>query len=211
MKNGLFLTIEGCDGSGKTTACKTVISRLQQEGYDVVYTREPGGSEIAEQIRNVILDVKNTAMDKRCEALLYAAGRRQHLTEIILPALTAGKIVICDRFIDSSLAYQGNGRGIGMDEIFKINEFAIENHLPDMTVYYSIDAQEGLRRISGRENLDRLDAESIDFHKKVQQGYEILCQKYPKRIKVIDASLSKEEVAENTYKLIKEKINEYVQ
>ena len=110
MRKGLFLTIEGCDGSGKTTACTSVIERLTQEGYDVMYSREPGGSDIAEQIRKVILDVKNTAMDVRTEALLYAASRRQHLIEKIIPAINQGKIVICDRFIDSSLAYQGYGR-----------------------------------------------------------------------------------------------------
>lgn len=207
MEKGLFLSIEGCDGSGKTTACKTVIERLTSEGYDVVYTREPGGSDIAEQIRNVILDVKNTAMDQRCEALLYAASRRQHLMEVILPTLHLGKIVICDRFIDSSLAYQGYARGIGIDEVLQINQFAIEGYMPDMTVYYAIEAEEGLRRIASRKNLDRLDVESINFHKKVQEGYEILCKKYPERIKIVDASLDKETVAENTYKLIKEKIN----
>lgn len=207
MEKGLFLSIEGCDGSGKTTACKTVIERLTSEGYDVVYTREPGGSDIAEQIRNVILDVKNTAMDQRCEALLYAASRRQHLMEVILPALHLGKIVICDRFIDSSLAYQGYARGIGIDEVLQINQFAIEGYMPDMTVYYAIEAEEGLKRIASRKNLDRLDVESVNFHKKVQEGYEILCKKYPERIKIVDASLDKETVAENTYKLIKEKIN----
>ncbi len=207
MGKGLFLSIEGCDGSGKTTACKTVIERLTSEGYDVVYTREPGGSDIAEQIRNVILDVKNTAMDERCEALLYAASRRQHLMEVVLPALQLGKIVICDRFIDSSLAYQGYARGIGIDEVLQINQFAIEGYMPDMTVYYAIEAQEGIKRIASRKSLDRLDVESINFHKKVQEGYEILCKKYPERIKVVDASLDRETVAENTYKLIKEKIN----
>ncbi len=207
MEKGLFLSIEGCDGSGKTTACKAVIERLTSEGYDVVYTREPGGSDIAEQIRNVILDVKNTAMDQRCEALLYAASRRQHLMEVILPALQLGKIVICDRFIDSSLAYQGYARGIGIDEVLQINQFAIEGYMPDMTVYYAIEAEEGLKRIASRKNLDRLDVESINFHKKVQEGYEILCKKYSERIKIVDASLDKETVAENTYKLIKEKIN----
>ena len=211
MKKGLFLTIEGCDGSGKTTACSTVINKLRQEGYDVLLTREPGGSDIAEQIRRVILDVNNTAMDIRTEALLYAAGRRQHLVEVVLPALEEGKIVVCDRFVDSSLAYQGYARGIGMDEVFEINRFAIDQHMPDMTIYYAIDAEEGLKRIAcRRENLDRLDVESLNFHKKVQEGYQILCEKYPERIKIVDASKSREEVAEATYKLIIEKIKENV-
>ncbi|HPW52752.1 MAG TPA: dTMP kinase, partial [Erysipelotrichaceae bacterium] len=143
-------------------------------------------------------------------ALLYAASRRQHLVEIILPALKENKIVVCDRFVDSSLAYQGYARGIGIDEVFSINQFAIGNYMPDLTIYYAIDAQQGLNRIAGRKNLDRLDVESIAFHKKVQDGYEILCAKYPDRIKVIDATLSKKEVAEKTYELIIEKVKENV-
>ena len=210
MKKGLFLTIEGCDGSGKTTASLTVIEILKKEGYDVLYTREPGGSDIAEQILKVILDIDNIAMDIRTEALLYAASRRQHLVDIILPALNENKIVVCDRFVDSSLAYQGYARGIGIDEVFGINKFAIDDYMPDLTIYYAIDAQEGLNRIANRKNLDRLDVESISFHKKVQKGYELLCGKYPERIKVIDATLSKEEVAKKTYELIIEKVKENV-
>lgn len=209
MRKGLFLTIEGCDGSGKTTACTSVIERLTQEGYDVMYSREPGGSDIAEQIRKVILDVKNTAMDVRTEALLYAASRRQHLIEKIIPAINQGKIVICDRFIDSSLAYQGYGREIGIEDVLKINQFSIEGYFPDLTIYYDIDPQSGLNRIASRKNLDRLDVESLNFHNRVHQGYRIVCQMFPDRIKVIDASKSKQEVSEQTYQLIKEKINSY--
>ena len=209
MRIGLFLTIEGCDGSGKTTACTSVIERLTQEGYDVMYSREPGGSDIAEQIRKVILDVKNTAMDVRTEALLYAASRRQHLIEKIIPAINQGKIVICDRFIDSSLAYQGYGREIGIEDVLKINQFSIEGYFPDLTIYYDIDPQSGLNRIASRKNLDRLDVESLNFHNRVHQGYQIVCQMFPDRIKVIDASKSKQEVSEQTYQLIKEKINSY--
>lgn len=209
MRKGLFITIEGCDGSGKTTACNTVIEQLLKEGYQVVYSREPGGSEIAEQIRNVILDINNTSMDIRTEALLYAASRRQHLVDKIIPAINEGKIVICDRFIDSSLAYQGYGRNIGIEEVLKINEFAINDYFPDLTIYYSIDAQTGLNRIASRKNLDRLDSESINFHKKVQEGYDIVCQMFPDRIKVIDASLEKEEVAKLTYQIILEAIKKH--
>ena len=209
MRKGLFLSLEGCDGSGKTTACTSVIERLTQEGYDVMYSREPGGSDIAEQIRKVILDVKNTAMDVRTEALLYAASRRQHLIEKIIPAINQGKIVICDRFIDSSLAYQGYGREIGIEDVLKINQFSIEGYFPDLTIYYDIDPQSGLNRIASRKNLDRLDVESLNFHNRAHQGYQIVCQMFPDRIKVIDASLSKQEVSEQTYQLIKEKINSY--
>jgi len=210
MKNGLFITIEGCEGSGKTTACKTVIERLQKEGYDVIYTREPGGSDIAEQIRKVILDLNNTAMDKRTEALLYAASRRQHLVEKVIPNLKAGKIVICDRYLDSSLVYQGHAREIGVDEVMEINKFAIDNHFPDMTIYFAINAEVGLKRVQNRDEFNRLDAEKLDFHKKVQEGYEILCKKYPERIKVVNAENSMQQVAQDTYELIIKKVKENV-
>lgn len=210
MKKGLFLTIEGCDGSGKSTACKQIIERLEAQGYDVLYTREPGGSDIAEQIRRVILDVNNTAMNDRTEALLYAASRRQHLVEKLIPALEAGKIVICDRFVDSSLVYQGYARNIGVEEVMAINKFAIGDYMPDLTVYFAIDYKEGLARLTGRKNLDRLDVEKEAFHQRVQEGYQLLCQKYPERIKVVDASKDKESVAEAAYNIIIEKVKEYV-
>ena len=135
MNKGLFITFEGNDGSGKTTISKNIYEKLKKMGYPVIYTREPGGIDIAEQIRNVILNPKNTAMDARCEALLYAASRRQHLVEKVLPALDKGQIVLCDRFLDSSLVYQGIARGIGVQEVYDINAFAIEGHLPDATIF----------------------------------------------------------------------------
>lgn len=153
MRKGLFITFEGNDGCGKTTVSTKVYESLKEKGEPVVYTREPGGIDIAEQIRAVILDPNNTAMDARTEALLYAASRRQHLTEKILPALAEGKIVLCDRFIDSSLAYQGIGRGIGMDEVLQINEFAIENHMPDATIFFSVSLETGWKRVSQRGQL----------------------------------------------------------
>lgn len=210
MKKGLFLTIEGCEGSGKTTACRNVIEKLTADGYEVVYTREPGGSDIAEQIRNIILDVNNTAMEARTEALLYAASRRQHLVEKVIPALEAGKIVICDRFVDSSLVYQGIARGIGVDEVYQMNRFAIADTMPDMTIYFAIEAEVGLSRIKSRDEINRLDKENLDFHKKVQHGYEGLCKQFPERIKVVDASNDPETVANDTYKLIISKVKENV-
>ena len=143
MNKGLFITFEGNDGSGKTTISKLAYEKLKAMGYPVLYTREPGGIDIAEQIRSIILDPANTAMDERCEALLYAASRRQHLIEKVLPALKEGKIVLCDRFVDSSLVYQGIARGIGVEEVFAINQFAIEGHLPDATVFLSVDFETG--------------------------------------------------------------------
>ena len=142
MKKGYFITFEGPDGSGKTTVSTAVAKRLQEAGIESIYTREPGGIEIAEQIRSVILDPANTAMDSKTEALLYAAARRQHLIEKVLPALEAGKVVICDRFVDSSLAYQGFGRNLGIEEVLSINEFAIEGHWPDKTLYLDLAPQQ---------------------------------------------------------------------
>jgi len=144
----LFVTIEGPEGSGKTTIGKKIVERLIQEGYEVIYTREPGGIDIAEQIRNVILDVKNTNMDPRTEALLYAASRRQHLIEKIVPAIKDNKIIICDRFVDSSLAYQGHARHLGIDNVYEINKFAIDTLMPDLTLLFDIDPKIGLERIN---------------------------------------------------------------
>ncbi len=204
MKKGLFITFEGPDGSGKTTVSTAVVERLQKEGYQVKYTREPGGSKIAEEIRSVILDPKNTEMDARCEALLYAAARRQHLVEKVLPALEEGITVISDRFVDSSLAYQGYGRGIGMDEVYSINMFAIEGRLPDKTIYLDIDAKTGLDRINAnRTSLDRLDQESEDFHNLVHKGYEEVVNVYKDRMVIIDASKDVESVIEESYQVLK--------
>ena len=206
MKKGWFITFEGPDGSGKTTVSTAVTEKLQKAGFDAVYTREPGGIDIAEQIRNVILDPANTAMDGKTEALLYAAARRQHLVEKVLPALQAGKIVICDRFIDSSLAYQGEGRGLGMDAILSINEFAVEGHMPDKTLYLDIDPQTGLDRIQGREKKDRLDQEKIDFHNRVCEGYRKVRERFSDRIIVIDASRQPETVIDDCVRKIGELI-----
>ncbi|MGD6845781.1 dTMP kinase [Bacillus infantis] len=198
MDKGLFITAEGPEGAGKTTIINMLASWLADEGYKVMQTREPGGIEIAEQIRAVILDTKNTAMDPRTEALLYAAARRQHLAEKVQPALDEGYIVLCDRFIDSSLAYQGYARGLGIDEVYSINHFAIEGMMPELTLYFDIDPASGLQRIGrneGRE-VNRLDLESLEFHNKVREGYEILASKFPDRIHRIDASLPVEAVCQ---------------
>lgn len=204
MNKGKFITFEGNDGCGKTTISNRIYKQLLDEGYDVIMTREPGGIDIAEQIREVILDPKNTAMDGRCEALLYAAARRQHLVEKVIPALEKGTLVICDRFIDSSLAYQGVARGLGIDEVYKVNEFAIDNAMPDATILLRVDPEIGLARIASRQQKDRLDEESEKFHHLVAQGYDEVVKRYPDRIQVIDASQSEEEVFQATYKLIKE-------
>lgn len=193
-EKGIFVTFEGADGSGKTSVSQGVYQSLVAAGYQVVYTREPGGSEIAEQIRKVILDLENVAMDYKTEALLYAASRRQHLVDIIWPALSSGKIVICDRFVDSSLAYQGFARGIAIEEILEINKFAIEDFFPDLTIFLEVTAEAGLARIKNRANLDRLDQESSDFHKKVVTGYQEILKMFPERFFVFDGMKTIEEL-----------------
>lgn len=200
----MFITLEGPEGSGKTTAVESAVNKLKEMGYEIVRTREPGGTPIAEEIRNVILDKKNTNMDPRTEALLYAASRRQHLVEKVWPALKEGKIVICDRYLDSSLAYQGGARGLGVDNILNINLFATENTWPDLTLLFDIDPEVGLARIASNANreVNRLDLEKIDFHKRVRQTFLDLAKRYPDRYVIIDASLSREEVAKNTLEAI---------
>ncbi|MBS8266946.1 dTMP kinase [Mesobacillus boroniphilus] len=209
MEKGIFITIEGPDGSGKTTILQMLAQNLEKEGYAVVATREPGGIEIAEQIRKVILDPENTAMDPRTEALLYAAARRQHLAEKVKPALKEGKIVLCDRFVDSSLAYQGHARGLGIDEVYSINEFAIENMMPVMTLYFDVAPEIGLERINknkGRE-VNRLDMEKLEFHQKVREGYMMIAERFPDRILKIDASKELEAVYQQAEGKIKELLN----
>ena len=196
----MFITLEGPEGSGKTTAVEAAVKALEEKGYQIVRTREPGGTPIAEQIRNVILDKANTNMDPRTEALLYAASRRQHLVEKVWPALKEGKIVICDRYLDSSLAYQGGARGLGVENILNVNLFATENTWPDLTLLFDITPEEGLRRISANANreVNRLDLEKLEFHHKVRDTFLELARRYPDRFVIIDASKSREEVAKAT-------------
>ena len=205
MTKGIFITFEGPEGAGKTTIIRMLAERLENS----LLTREPGGIDIAEQIRSVILAKENTAMDARTEALLYAAARRQHLIEKVMPALENGKIVLCDRFVDSSLAYQGYARGLGVDEVLGINQFAILDMMPELTLYFDIEPELGFQRISknkGRE-VNRLDLESLDFHHKVREGYQLLLERFPERIVKIDASRSLEEVLQDAAKIIEDRLN----
>ncbi len=208
MKKGLFITFEGPDGSGKTTVATIVCQKLSEKGYEVVHTREPGGIDIAEQIRKVILDPKNTAMDAKTEALLYAASRRQHLVEKVYPAVEKGKVVICERFLDSSIAYQGFGRGLGAEDVIKINEFAIDNTYPDKTIYLDVDEETGLARIKDRAEKDRLDEESLAFHQRVVEGYKAVLKMFKQRIAIIDATRSIDEVVEESLKIIQDLLND---
>ena len=199
-----LINLEGGEGSGKTTVLNLLADALENEGIPVIRTREPGGIEIAEQIRKVILDRANINMDPRTEALLYAAARRQHLVEKIIPALKMGKLVLCDRYIDSSLVYQGYARGLGMEEIYSINEFAIEDYMPDLTLYFDLDPEIGLSRIEKDNNreVNRLDVESIQFHYKVREGYQLLLNQYPNRIKWINAENELNEVFHNALEVV---------
>ncbi|WP_249596723.1 dTMP kinase [Peribacillus frigoritolerans] len=200
MKRGIFITMEGPEGAGKTTITQMLGKALQQEGYQVLLTREPGGVPISEQIREVILNKDNTAMDSRTEALLYAAARRQHLVEVVMPELERGGIVLCDRFIDSSLAYQGHARGLDIEEVYNINKFAIGDMMPDATLFFDIDPEEGLKRIqsNGEREVNRLDLEALDFHKKVCEGYQIIINRWKERFIIVDAGRTIDEVFEES-------------
>lgn len=189
--DGKFISFEGPDGAGKTSVLKAIGEELRAKyGDNLMLTREPGGNKISESIRNIILDPINTEMDVRTEALLYAAARRQHLMETVIPALKAGKLVISDRYVDSSVAYQGGGREIGEQAVWQMNQFAIDGLEPDLTVYLDIESEEGIRRIKTHrtDEINRLDVEALEFHQRVRKSYLNLLEQNPERIKLVDAS-----------------------
>lgn len=192
---GYFITIEGSDGSGKSTQLKKIISYLEEKQVDLVVTREPGGTPVAEAIRELILDPAHPEMTAKTEMLLYAAARAQHVEEKILPALKAGKVVLSDRYVDSSIAYQAYGRGLG-DMVAQVNDIATGGLVPDLTVFLDLPPAVGMARKQQEENheLDRLEQEKLEFHQKVYEGYDALCKAEPDRICRIDAGGSIEEV-----------------
>ena len=201
---GIFITFEGADGAGKTS----ILNALKKDflsvlGERLVITREPGGSKISEEIRKIIVDKKNNNMDSRTEALLFAASRRQHLIETVLPALSQNKIVFSDRYVDSSVAYQGAGRQIGEQLISDLSRFATEGLQPDLTIYFDIPSEVGLKRINNyRSNeINRLDQENLSFHKRVRQEYLKLVDNND-RIKLIDANRNFDQVVDDTKNLI---------
>ena len=204
MSKGFLVSLEGPEGAGKTSVLEALIPILEDRGVEVLTTREPGGVLIGEKIREVILDPSHTEMDPKTELLLYIASRRQHLVEKVLPALAAGKLVIMDRFIDSSVAYQGFGRGLDIDAINWLNEFATDGLKPDLTLYFDIEVEEGLARIAANSDreVNRLDMEGLDLHQKVRQGYLSLLEKEADRIVKIDASLPLDQVIANTQQLL---------
>ncbi len=208
--NGHFISFEGPDGAGKTTVLQAMVERYQHRLKDqLTVTREPGGNPISEAIRTIILDKNNTEMDARTEALLYAAARRQHLVETILPALEKNHVVFCDRFVDSSIAYQGAGREIGPEEVYEMNLFATEGELPEKTIYLDIPSELGLKRIMTHrtEDVDRLDLEQLDFHQRVRSAYLNLAKKFPERIVVIDASQKLDDVKKDVIEVLDKILN----
>ena len=199
-----FITFEGPEGAGKTSVIQAIQQKLK--GYDnAVFTREPGGIEIAEKIRAIILNPEHTAMHERTEALLYAAARAQHFYEKVEPALEEGKIVLCDRFIDSSLAYQGHARGLGMEDVLSINQFAIGTRLPDITIFFDVKPEVGLARINAnrQDEINRLDKENAAFHETVYEGYQKVIAKHHNRYIIVDASKSLNEVIEEVWAILR--------
>ena len=205
---GIFITIEGPDGSGKTSVIQSLLPKLEKElNQKIIATREPGGSKIAEKIRELILNPEHTEMNERTEALLYAAARRQHLVEKIIPALNEGKIVVCDRFVDSSLAYQGVARGIGIEQIAAINQFATEGLTPNITLYLDVEAHIGLERINknkGNRQFDRLDQEDLVFHQTVRSAYLELVKQNSTRMVPVNANQDLDQVVSDCYAILLE-------
>ncbi len=199
---GRFITFEGCEGSGKSTQIRLLSEKLKNAGIPHIVTREPGGSEIAEKIRSIILDGKNTAMCDECEALLYAAARAQHLREIVQPALEAGTLVLCDRFVDSSLAYQGYARGLGLEFVESINSFAMRDFRPDLTLFLNISPEDAFNRKHGADKEDRMEQLGLAFHTKVYQGYLKLADMYPDRIVKVECGGTKFATAQNIYNIL---------
>lgn len=211
---GLFITFEGLDGSGKTSVLNQVKADLETTGKkNYIFTREPGGNRIAEAVRAIILDKKNTEMAARTEALLYAAARSQHVVETIEPALAAGKVVFCDRYVDSSLVYQGAGRHIGINEVAAINLFATQGLEADLTFYFKIQPQVGLERIKDhrQDQIDRMDSQDVSFYEETYAAYERLAQENPSRYVVIDANRPLAEVVAAVSQQLSQRVGQYLE
>ena len=194
MSRGIFITMEGPDGSGKSTQISRLKEYLEKEGYNVLITREPGGTVISEAIREIILNKDFTEMSPVTEMMLYVSARAQLIAEVVGPAIDSGTAVISDRFVDSSLVYQGMARGLGVDTVYEINKVAIGDYMPDVTFMLDLPAEVGISRKKDQKELDRMELESLEFHKKVAEGYRSLAAKFPDRIKTIDATLPIDEI-----------------
>lgn len=202
---GKFVTFEGCDGCGKSTQLKMLSTYLTENNIPHIFTREPGGGKISEAIREILLSGKNGDMTDECEALLFAAARVQHLRDRVEPALREGKLVICDRYVDSSLAYQAYARELGREFIEKINAYALENYLPDLTVFIDLTPEAAFRRKHGADENDRMEQAGMTFHKRVYEGYSALANEYPERIARVDGEKTPNEIFESVLALLKEK------
>lgn len=200
MSRGLFITIEGGDGAGKSTQMDNIERYFTERGFSCVRTREPGGTSIGEKLRNILLDADNSEMEPVTEMMIYAAARAQLVREFLKPELDAGKVIICDRYVDSSVAYQAFGRDLG-DAVWGVNKYAVDDVMPDITFWMDIDPESGRKRIGNREDstLDRLEREKMDFHYKVYEGYKSICEKEPERVKRIDATRSIEEIKDEIF------------
>ena len=205
---GKFIVFEGSDGSGKTTLINELSKKFKEKNIKFETYREPGGTKISEDIRNIILDVNNKELSAKCECLLFAAGRAQLIEERIKPSLDNGKIVLCDRFVMSSLLYQGIGRDLGIDNVKEINDFATGGLKPDLTLFLDIDAKTALNRKRKNFTPDRLEEEDYKFHLKIYDGYKKLAEMYKDEIVTIDATKSIDEVVEESYKIILDYIGE---
>jgi dTMP kinase len=204
MNQGLFITVEGTDGSGKTTQIKMIESYLQEKGYAVIIAREPGGTKISEKIREIILDNENDEMSAITEMIMYAAARAQLVSEVIKPAIDSGKIVICDRFVDSSYVYQGCGRGIDLKEIVDVNRVALDGIEPDITFFFDISPKIALKRRREATGADRIEKEKMEFHMRVYEGYKKLALLYSDRIVAIESDREIEEIFEDVKEYIDE-------
>lgn len=202
---GKFITFEGCEGSGKSTQLRLLDGYLKEQKIEHVFTREPGGNPISEKIRAIILDAANSSMTDECEALLYAASRVQVLNDVIKPALKDGKLVVCDRYVDSSLAYQGVARGLGLEFVESVNSYAMKKFMPDVTVFLDIDPVSAFKRKHGADKNDRIERAGLDFHKKVYEGYKILEKRYPERFIAVDCSDDKYSTHKKIIKLLKDR------
>jgi dTMP kinase len=199
---GLFITVEGSDGAGKTTQIEKLKDYLSSKGYDIILCREPGGTAISESIRSIILNKEFMEMSYMTELLLYASARSQLVDQVIKPALKENKIVICDRFVDSSAVYQGIARGLGVELVYEVNQYAIGETFPDVTILLDISGQTGIKRKKNQGELDRMELEAAEFHEKVSNGYRALADRYSDRIKKIDATQSIKEIHDQILEIV---------
>ncbi len=205
MARGKFITFEGCDGCGKSTQLRMLSEYLTAQNIPHIFTREPGGGKISEQIREILLSGKNSEMTDECEALLYAAARAQHLSDRVEPALAEGKLVICDRYVDSSLAYQAYARGLGVEFVGKINAFALERYLPDLTIFIDLTPEAAFKRKHGADENDRMELAGMEFHKRVYAGYKAIAKENPDRVVCVDGSKTPQGIFEDVLQALKAK------